>query len=99
MNTLRFMPEGWNNEITKLDINNVNQYIQTGDTLQGLVKECDEKYNLHVKFENGLTGIMPREEIEAIIKEDVTTMKDMMKLSTERRKYFDKWGEAYEYEF
>lgn len=66
MNTLRFMPEGWNNEITKLDINNVNQYIQTGDTLQGLVKECDEKYNLHVKFENGLTGIMPREEIEAI---------------------------------
>ena len=27
MNTLRFMPEGWNNEITKLDINNVNQYI------------------------------------------------------------------------
>lgn len=66
MNTLRFMPEGWNNEITKLDINNVNQYIQTGDTLQGLVKKCDEKYNLHVKFENGLTGIMPREEIEAI---------------------------------
>ena len=66
MNTLRFMPEGWNNEITKLDINNVNQYIQTGDTLQGLVKECYEKYNLHVKFENGLTGIMPREEIEAI---------------------------------
>lgn len=66
MNTLRFMPEGWNNEITKLDINNVNQYIRTGDTLQGLVKECDEKYNLHVKFENGLTGIMPREEIEAI---------------------------------
>ncbi len=66
MNTLRFMPEGWNNEITKLDINNVNRYIQTGDTLQGLVKECDEKYNLHVKFENGLTGIMPREEIEAI---------------------------------
>ena len=27
---------------------------------------------------------------EAIIKEDVNTMKDMMKLSTERRKYFDK---------
>lgn len=66
MNTLKFMPEGWNNEITQLDINNVNEYIQTGDTLQGLVKECDEKYNLHVQFENGLNGIMPREEVEAI---------------------------------
>lgn len=66
MNTLKFMPEGWNNEITHLDINNVNEYIQTGNTLQGLVKECDEKYNLYVKFENGLTGIMPREEVEAI---------------------------------
>lgn len=66
MNTLKFMPEGWNNEITRLDINNVNEYIQTGDTLQGLVKECDEKYNLHVQFENGLNGIMPREEVEAI---------------------------------
>ena len=66
MNTLKFVPEGWNNEITQLDINNVNEYIKTGDTLQGLVKECDEKYNLYVRFENGLTGIMPREEVEAI---------------------------------
>lgn len=66
MNALKFMPEGWNNEITQLDINNVNEYIKTGNTLQGLVKECDENYNLYVKFENGLTGIMPREEVEAI---------------------------------
>lgn len=66
MNTLKFMPEGWNNEITQVDINNANKYIQTGDIVQGLVRQCDEKYNLYVKFENGLTGIMPREEVEAI---------------------------------
>ncbi len=66
MNTLQFKPEGWENEITRLNENNVNRYYNEGNILQGLVKECDEQYNLHINFENGLTGIMPREEIEAI---------------------------------
>lgn len=66
MNTLKFKPEGWNNEITPLDFNHINNYIQTNETLQGLVKECDDNYNLYIQFENGLTGIMPREEVEAI---------------------------------
>ncbi len=66
MNTLQFKPEGWENEITRLNENNVKQYYNEGNILQGLVKECDEQYNLYIKFEDGLTGIMPREEIEAI---------------------------------
>ena len=66
MNTLKFMPEGWNNEITQLDRKDIDKYLEKGDILQGLVKECDEQYNLYIKFENGLVGIMPREEIEAI---------------------------------
>ncbi len=66
MNTLKFKPEGWNNEITPLDKNEINSYMQKNETLQGLVKECDDNYNLYIKFENGLTGIMPRQEVEAI---------------------------------
>lgn len=66
MNLLKFKPEGWNNEITPLDKNNINSYRQTKETLQGLVKECDDNYNLYIQFENGLTGIMPRQEVEAI---------------------------------
>lgn len=66
MNSLKFKPEGWNNEITPLDQNNINNYIQTNQTLQGLVKECDDNYNLYIQFENGLTGMMPRQEVEAI---------------------------------
>lgn len=66
MNPLKFKPEGWNNEITPLDQNHINSYIQTNETLQGLVKECDDNYNLYIQFENGLTGIMPRQEVEAI---------------------------------
>lgn len=70
MNTLKFKPEGWNNEITPLDKNNINNYKQANEILQGLVKECDDNYNLYIQFENGLTGIMPREEVEAIHLED-----------------------------
>lgn len=66
MNSLKFRPEGWNNEITGVTPNNIKDYIHTNKTLQGIVKECDDNYNLHIQFENGLTGIMPRQEIEAI---------------------------------
>lgn len=71
MNTLKFVPEGWNNETTTIDRENIQQCMKNGEILQGLVKECDEQYNLHIKFENGLNGIMPRNEIEAInVEED-----------------------------
>ena len=66
MNTLKFKPEGWNNEITYVDEKNLNNYMEKNEVLQGLVKKCDENYNLYVSFENGMTGIMPRNEIEAI---------------------------------
>lgn len=66
MNTLKFVPEGWNNEITKLDKANIEKYIKNKEILQGLVKECDDNYNLHINFENGLNGIIPREEVEGI---------------------------------
>lgn len=66
MNTLKYKPEGWNNEITALNQGNITSYIKQNQVLQGLVQECDENYNLHIEFENGLTGIMPRKEVEAI---------------------------------
>jgi small subunit ribosomal protein S1 len=66
MNNLKFAPEGWNNEISKIDNENINKYIQNQEILQGLVKECDKNYNLYVNFENGLNGIIPRKEVEGI---------------------------------
>lgn len=66
MNTFKFLPEGWNNEITKVDKTKIKQYMQDKEILQGLVKECDINYNLHINFENGLQGIIPREEVEGI---------------------------------
>ena len=66
MNIQPFTPEGWNcntNELTKDAIHNL---IDEKQILQGVVRSCDENYNLHVKLGEGLNGIMPRKEIEAI---------------------------------
>ena len=66
MNTLKLKPEGWNNEITKLDIKDINKYIENDEILQGLVKKCDGEYNLYIDLGNGITGIIPREEVEGM---------------------------------
>ena len=70
MNMLKFKPEGWNNEISQLNENNIGNCVEKNEILQGLVRRCDDNYNLYVSFENGLTGIMPRQEVEAINLED-----------------------------
>ena len=66
MNNLKIVPEGWNNEVTKLNTKNWKNYMENHQTLQGLVSECDENYNLYINFENGLKGKIPRDEIESI---------------------------------
>ena len=66
MSIIKFFPEGWNYKSDEITRDNVNSIIDNNQVLQGIVDSCDEKYNLHVMFGNGLNGIIPREEIEAI---------------------------------
>lgn len=66
MKALNFVPEGWNNEVTKVSKDNVNQFLENQEVLQGLVNKCDENYNLHINFGNGLNGIIPWSEVEGI---------------------------------
>lgn len=66
MNTFKLKPEGWNHEITQVNQDNIEQYIKTKQTLQGIVDQCDEQYNLHVKIGNCFEGIIPRTEVEGI---------------------------------
>lgn len=49
--------------VTKEILNNA---IQTGDILQGIVKKCDLNNNLHLDFGNNVKGIIPWREVEAI---------------------------------
>lgn len=66
MNTNKFMPEGWNDIQTNLDINSARECMQNNETLQGFVNTCDEEFNLHLNFGNGITGVIPRCEVEGI---------------------------------
>lgn len=71
MSTFKFVPEGWDNEISSVNKENIGKLLESNEILQGLVNKCDEQYNLHINFENGLKGIIPREEIEGInVEED-----------------------------
>ena len=44
----------------------LDKAMQAGNIMQGVVKKCDSNYNLHVDFGNNITGIIPREEVEAV---------------------------------
>ncbi len=66
MNTFQFLPEGWNENLSPIEINELNQYIYHDDILQGIVERCDENFNLHVQLGNNIKGIIPRKEVEGI---------------------------------
>lgn len=66
MNTYNFIPEGWDDEINSISNQDILKYKNNQETLQARVRSCDENYNLHIEFANGINAIMPREEIEAI---------------------------------
>lgn len=55
MKSFNFLPEGWEK----------NNFTGVDDIYQGIVEKCDKDYNLYVKSDNGLVGIMPRKEVEA----------------------------------
>jgi len=62
----RFIPEGWEENFRPMSKAYLVNAMQQGITVQALVKKCDSNYNLHVDFGNNITGIIPRDEIEAI---------------------------------
>ena len=55
MKIFNFLPEGWEK----------NNFTGAEDIYQGIVQKCDENYNLHIKLDSGLEGIIPRKEVEA----------------------------------
>lgn len=66
MNTFQFVPEGWNEEVENLSLQKIQKYKEENKIVQGIVKSCDEKYNLHIQLGNEIEGIIPRCEVEDI---------------------------------
>lgn len=66
MNMQPFTPEGWDYDTKEITRQTVDNFINNKEIFQGKVDSCDANYNLHISLGNGLNGIIPRGEIEAI---------------------------------
>lgn len=75
MKAFNFIPEGWQDEISNVNKSNINQYIEENQTLQGIVQSCDKDYNLHINLGNGITGIIPRKEVEDVQTEELPNIR------------------------
>lgn len=62
----RFIPEGWEESRNPVSKEVLEQAMQMGSIMQGVVTKCDADYNLHIDFGNHITGVIPREEVEAV---------------------------------
>ena len=66
MNYPKIVPEGWEENLKKLSVNSIEKAMIEGDIIEGKVNRCDSNYNLYVDLGNNITGIIPRNEVEAI---------------------------------
>ncbi len=66
MSMLKFMPEGWETISQGLTKEALKEAMTEEKILQGRVESCDSNCNLHINLGNGLSGVIKREEIEAI---------------------------------
>ncbi len=62
----KFSPEGWNHNIQQLSKKDFDIAFQNDTILNGYITKCDANYNLYVKSDDDVVGIIPRNEIEEI---------------------------------
>ncbi len=62
----KFIPEGWENINKVFSLDELNYASINGDIIQARVTSCDSNYNLYLDLGNNITGIIPREEVEAM---------------------------------
>ena len=62
----KFIPEGWSETKDNYSLEQIKEIKEKDGIMQGIVFDCDEKYNLHVKLGDNIEGIIPRNEVEAI---------------------------------
>ncbi len=62
----KFIPEGWNDVNRAFSMQELNLAAINGNIMQAKVTRCDSNYNLYLDLGNNLTGIIPRDEVEAV---------------------------------
>ena len=62
----KFIPEGWDEKSKMFSLDELNRASINGNIIEAKVTKCDSNYNLYLDLGNSITGIIPREEVEAI---------------------------------
>ncbi len=66
----KFIPEGWKNTKEEFNLMELQTAKQSGTILQGLVEKCDENYNLQIQLGKNIIGVIPRNEMDILNKDD-----------------------------
>ena len=70
----KFIPEGWFKKQRTINSNMLDNAIKTQEILEAKVTKCDENYNLLLDLGENKKGIINRNEIELIGKNDKTNI-------------------------
>lgn len=62
----KFAPEGWRESMQPITREALDNALVNGSIMEARVTKCDSNYNLYIDLGDNLTGIIPREEVEAI---------------------------------
>ena len=71
----KFIPEGWEEEERQYSQEEMEDAFRSGTIIQSRVKECDENYNLHIDLGNGISGTIPREEVDLNTNDEITNQR------------------------
>lgn len=66
MEYYKFIPEGWVKTEANYGIDSIKEAFNNDKIMQGFVYDCDSNLNLHVKLGDGITGIIPRNEVDFV---------------------------------
>ena len=66
MEYMKFIPEGWIENKPEYKISYLKNAYVNGEIIQGFVENCDENFNLHVRLNESLVGIIPRNEVDFV---------------------------------
>ena len=60
----KFIPEGWENVKENYSLDNIKLAMKSGSIMQGIAYKYDENYNVYVKLNDNIDGIIPRNELD-----------------------------------
>ncbi len=60
----KFIPEGWEDVKENYSLDNIKLAMKSGSVMQGIAYKYDENYNIYVKLNDNIDGIIPRNELD-----------------------------------